>query len=328
MKKKLVAYSVLFSTENLDDPKKLYVKFLNEDYIEKHKLNISEFIGLVQQKKSCPFCDSSNFKKNGKYKNGNQKYICKDCGKTFSDSTNTFFFSSKVNIRAWFAFVNSIVSNSTLDAACQNAKIARNTGFIRRKRIFLALQNYQNDIILDNKLSIDETYIKVEEKSRKKIVGGQGSGCYNNYSVCLGISNRGYIFAFVCKKNKINQKRANEIYLNHIKKGSTLIHDGEKTHMSIVKALNLEEKVIKSTAPNDERAEMKYIDELCSAVKHFLEVHRGYRKADLQNYLNLYVYIHNERIRYKKCQSKVASKLLKVVFSTKNNYFYNKKSRK
>ena len=73
---------------------------------------------------------------------------------------------------------------------------------------------------------------------------------------------------------------------------------------------------------------MKYIDELCSAVKHFLEVHRGYRKADLQNYLNLYVYIHNERIRYKKCQSKVASKLLKVVFSTKNNYFYNKKSRK
>ena len=152
MKKKLVAYSVLFSTENLDDPKKLYVKFLNEDYIEKHKLNISEFIGLVQQKKSCPFCDSSNFKKNGKYKNGNQKYICKDCGKTFSDSTNTFFFSSKVNIRAWFAFVNSIVSNSTLDSACQNAKIARNTGFIRRKRIFLALQNYQNDIILDNKL--------------------------------------------------------------------------------------------------------------------------------------------------------------------------------
>ena len=75
MKKKLVAYSVLFSTENLDDPKKLYVKFLNEDYIEKHKLNISEFIGLVQQKKSCPFCDSSNFKKNGKYKNGNQKIV-------------------------------------------------------------------------------------------------------------------------------------------------------------------------------------------------------------------------------------------------------------
>ena len=55
MKKKLVAYSILFSTENLDDPKKLYVKFLNEDYIEKHKLNISEFIGLVQQKKVLSF---------------------------------------------------------------------------------------------------------------------------------------------------------------------------------------------------------------------------------------------------------------------------------
>ena len=50
MKKKLVAYSVLFSTENLDDPKKLYVKFLNEDYIEKHKLNISEFIKFSDAK--------------------------------------------------------------------------------------------------------------------------------------------------------------------------------------------------------------------------------------------------------------------------------------
>ena len=67
-------------------------------------------------------------------------------------------------------------------------------------------------------------------------------------------------FALVAKKNKIDQKRANEIYLNHIKKGSTLIHDGEKTHISIVKALNLEEKVIKSTAPKDEHDEMKYID--------------------------------------------------------------------
>ena len=50
MKKKLVAYSVLFSTKNLDDSKKPYVKFLNENYTKKHKLNISEFINLVPQK--------------------------------------------------------------------------------------------------------------------------------------------------------------------------------------------------------------------------------------------------------------------------------------
>ena len=41
MKKKLVAYSVLFSTENLDDPKKLYIKVINKKNKKKHKLNIS-----------------------------------------------------------------------------------------------------------------------------------------------------------------------------------------------------------------------------------------------------------------------------------------------
>ena len=83
MKKKLVAYSVLFSTKNLDDSKKPYVKFLNENYTKKHKLNISEFINLVPQKKSCPYSDSMNFKKNWKYKNWNKKYIYKDCRTTF-----------------------------------------------------------------------------------------------------------------------------------------------------------------------------------------------------------------------------------------------------
>ena len=61
--KKLVACSVQFSTENFDDLKK-YVNFLNEDYAKKHKLYISEFINLVPQKKSCPYSDSMNFKKN------------------------------------------------------------------------------------------------------------------------------------------------------------------------------------------------------------------------------------------------------------------------
>ena len=54
---------MLFSTENLEHLKK-YVNFLNENYTKKHKLNISEFINLVSQKKSCAYSDSMNFKKN------------------------------------------------------------------------------------------------------------------------------------------------------------------------------------------------------------------------------------------------------------------------
>ena len=56
MKKKLVAYSVLFSTENLDDPKKLYVKFLNEDYIEKHKHYLSFSISIDGNKELHDSC--------------------------------------------------------------------------------------------------------------------------------------------------------------------------------------------------------------------------------------------------------------------------------
>ncbi len=36
----------------------------------------------------CLHCDSTTVKKNGKYL-GRQRYLCKDCGKTFNDNTNT-----------------------------------------------------------------------------------------------------------------------------------------------------------------------------------------------------------------------------------------------
>ena len=37
---------------------------------------------------------SINYKKNGKYK-GSQRYICKDCSRSFSDKIRKFIFADK-----------------------------------------------------------------------------------------------------------------------------------------------------------------------------------------------------------------------------------------
>ena len=37
---------------------------------------------------ACLHCGSVSVKKNGKYR-ARQRYLCKDCGKTFNDMTNT-----------------------------------------------------------------------------------------------------------------------------------------------------------------------------------------------------------------------------------------------
>ncbi len=60
--------------------------------------------GIDLSHKACPFCGSVYFKKNGKDKNGHQRYICLDCHKTFSDRTHTLFYCFHFTLGQWLHF--------------------------------------------------------------------------------------------------------------------------------------------------------------------------------------------------------------------------------
>ncbi len=52
----------------------------------------------------CPHCRSENIIKFGYYKNV-QRYRCKECGKTFSNKTNTSFYYSKKNSETCIKYI-------------------------------------------------------------------------------------------------------------------------------------------------------------------------------------------------------------------------------
>ena len=58
--------------------------------------------------KVCPHCTSESISRNGKY-NGKQRYICKDCRKTFTDFTNSAL-NFKINFTA-FAKTHNIINS-------------------------------------------------------------------------------------------------------------------------------------------------------------------------------------------------------------------------
>ena len=55
--------------------------------------------------KVCPHCSSKLISKNGKY-NGKQRYICKDCKRTFTDFTNSAVYRSKKSLDKWLKYAN------------------------------------------------------------------------------------------------------------------------------------------------------------------------------------------------------------------------------
>ncbi|WP_297417493.1 transposase [Clostridium sp.] len=59
----------------------------------------------------CPICGSEIYIKYGSYK-GIQRYKCKKCNKTFSNTTNSLWSYSKKNPKLWIEFLELMIEKN------------------------------------------------------------------------------------------------------------------------------------------------------------------------------------------------------------------------
>lgn len=109
----------------------------------------------------CPYCLSISFKKNGKTKNNIQRYKCLLCNKTFTVLTNTIFDNHKLPISEWIEFLLNLFSNSSINLTSKVNKNANTTTKFWLKKLFLLLEDYQDDIVLDGSVYLDEMFYSV-----------------------------------------------------------------------------------------------------------------------------------------------------------------------
>ena len=53
----------------------------------------------------CPHCHSRDLKGHGNYAQGFKRYLCKACGRTFNDRTETFIHYSRISLREWIMLI-------------------------------------------------------------------------------------------------------------------------------------------------------------------------------------------------------------------------------
>ena len=102
-------------------------------------LGLSAFSKLLKQIRenrfnsgmACVHCGSTSVKRNGKYKT-RQRYLCKDCIKTFNDMNNTPFSGSRYPEK-WVKYMEIMVEGYTLPIIAKRLKIHFTTGTVRVK---------------------------------------------------------------------------------------------------------------------------------------------------------------------------------------------------
>lgn len=164
----------LYSTMG-DEQKGLFLNLLikdmgktNPDATENPAGNTDSMQDFLLDKKydeglKCPYCGRTHVVRNGK-KAGRQRFLCRDCRKSFSATTNTILFKTRYDLATWERYLQCLVSKLPLRRCSEVCGISLNTAFIWRHKVLDTLRQMQEQVVLNGVVEADETYTPLSFK--------------------------------------------------------------------------------------------------------------------------------------------------------------------
>ena len=246
---------------------------------------------------NCPYCTSKAFRKFGKTGNGVQRYRCNDCCRTFTPITGTIFDNHKIAISEWIEYCLNLFRYLSVTADSWNNRNALTTSRYWLEKLFLILDGYETDIVLEGRVWFDETYYTVRcDEIKLKPDGTKPRGLSEN-QMCVGVAcTKDQIICLLEGKGQPTARKSYMAFKDHIAPGSTLVHDKGKVHGLLIDKLKLVDEAydgneIKKLSDADNP--LCRVNEVHARLKNFLYAHNSFERTSMQGYLNLFSFVMN-----------------------------------
>lgn len=116
---------------------------LKEDFIDNEDADMKDAYATRETRfkegLGCIHCGSVKVKRNGKYRE-RHRYLCRDCGKSFNDLSNTPISGTRY-LGKWAKYFRMMVEGYTLPKIAKRLKIHISTAFYWRHKILFALRS-------------------------------------------------------------------------------------------------------------------------------------------------------------------------------------------
>lgn len=244
---------------------------------------------------ACVHCGSTSVRRNGKYRS-RQRYLCKDCNKTFNDLTNTPFSGSRYPEK-WVKYVEMMVEGYTLPKIAKRLKIHISTAFYWRHKILSALGSLGFEQ-LQGIVESDETFFKESMKGKREIThrdakerGGidQKRGISNlKIAVVVAQDRNG---AVVARKAGTGRVKAEEIDLvigGVIEPSALLCTDTATNYKKFAKIKGLKHEAINERQKQRVKKgiyHIQHVNNFHKRLKDWLERFQGVATKYLDNYI-------------------------------------------
>ncbi|ELZ68826.1 ISH4-type transposase, partial [Haloferax prahovense DSM 18310] len=185
---------------------------------------------------SCPRCRSDRTVRNGSY-GAFQRYLCKNCDRTFNDKTGTIFAHSKVALRKWlFSIYAFLRFNTSLRQLQREIGVTYKTMHRRVERFTRALDAPQLDLV--GPVEIDEVYVSAglkgrerDQESRSRGLSTRGRGSYEgDKPPVFTIVDRGTGQRYVVPAKSADESTVRLLLGDHEEESLTVYTDGFRAY--------------------------------------------------------------------------------------------------
>lgn len=245
----------------------------------------------------CPHCGSIHCVKNGKVRL-KQRFLCRDCCKTFGASTGTAFASSNLPKEKWQAYVKCMVEGRTLEKSAELVGVCLKTSFYMRHKILNALASIETSTV-SGTVQMDETFVAESFKGNHKKSGFQlprkarkrghqvTKRGLSREQVCVGtaIDRNANLIMGMTGHGRVSCAELERLYEGYVTKGSTLWTDGLNSYKKLSKKLKAHHEMVPSGEYAKGDVNLAHINSLHRRFRGFLEPFHGVSTKFLGNYL-------------------------------------------
>jgi len=251
--------------------------------------------------KACPRCGGMSFVKKGRGSDDTQRYLCKECNKTFSCKTYNLLANSKLDAETWMTFAECMADSLSLRESAARCGVSLYTSWFMRMRVCEVMGRckqpvrkgtfHVDDTLVRDSLSgnHEQTWFKMPRKAYRN--GQDGAKSRRGRSkaqivVECGINEYGDCFCEVLDRGAPGAGDLAMCLARNIPEGSTVISDGQPSYEYAARGF----KHIVIDPKDPFTGNINMVNALHSRLKAFLRLFNGVSTRRLQRYLDWFCY--------------------------------------
>ena len=249
-------------------------------------------------KPDCPYCGSQNIIRYG-HKCNKQRFLCRECMRTFTTTTHTVMSNSHFPPEVWAEVIEDTLRGNAIDYTAKRLGLYHQATFDMRHKILVALQQMPEicNACLGEVSELDETFVldcykgkplddDISRKPRKHGAKAEKRGISSEYvCICTGIQRNGDAYAAAVNRAKPDAEELRAVFTGHIADATLILCDGLRSYHILP---TIADCAVKDSSKMSENEKCFYHLNTVNGFHSFIKSRYNFYRGVATKYLNRY----------------------------------------